>query len=409
MTNHKATILLVDDEPAIHRMMQHIFKRAGYDAISVHSGEEALKTALHGHIDLVILDLSMPKMDGFQVAAEMKKHSRTKQIPIILFTGRDTVENHANALELGVDDFLAKTEHRDIILARVRLHLKLKRMHEQLTDYQHNLERKVAQQTRQLKNASLETIVKLAAASEMRDNETGAHILRMSHYAAAIAGTLGLGKRVVESILYSAPMHDVGKIGIPDSILLKPGPLTPEEWETMKKHPSIGADILSGAKNGFIKMAEMIALTHHEKWDGTGYPRGLKGKEIPLAGQIVAMADVFDALTSERPYKKAFSGVEAIRIIQEGRGSHLAPKVVDAFFTALDEILAIKERFKDTDADKKIPRVWSGQSMAHGSLMQTQQTASAPPNMDASENRKSRSSSFGVALPAQAVSQASLG
>ncbi|WP_028316631.1 HD domain-containing phosphohydrolase [Desulfatibacillum aliphaticivorans] len=376
MQQSKANILLVDDEPAIHRLMQHILEREGYRLLSVYSGEEALGIVAQGGIDLVILDLSMPGMDGFEVARQIKEQPQAFLIPIILFTGRDTVENHAKALEMGVDDFLSKTEHKEVILARVRLHLKLKRMHGRLADYQSNLEKKVEQQTWQLKTASLETIVKLSAASEFRDNETGAHIRRMSHYAAAIAKTMGFNKRVQESILYSAPMHDIGKIGIPDCILLKPGPLTDKEWKIMKRHPQIGASILSGAQSGFIRMAEMIALTHHEKWDGSGYPQGLKGRQIPIAGQIAAIADVFDALTSERPYKRAFSGIEAIRIIQEGRGNHFSPEVTDAFFTTLDEILVIKDKFQDTDQDKQNLYARTYQALAKDVPPQIYQAAS---------------------------------
>ncbi|SHK02404.1 putative two-component system response regulator [Desulfatibacillum alkenivorans DSM 16219] len=379
MQQSKANILLVDDEPAIHRLMQHILEREGYRLLSVYSGEEALETVAQGGIDLVILDLSMPGMDGFEVARQIKEQPQAFLIPIILFTGRDTVENHAKALEMGVDDFLSKTEHKEVILARVRLHLKLKGMHDRLADYQSNLEKKVEQQTWQLKTASLETIVKLSAASEFRDNETGAHIRRMSHYAAAIAKTMGFNKKVQESILYSAPMHDIGKIGIPDRILLKPGPLTDKEWKIMKRHPQIGASILSGAQSGFIRMAEMIALTHHEKWDGSGYPNGLKGRQIPIAGQIAAIADVFDALTSERPYKRAFSGIEAIRIIQEGRGKHFSPEVTDAFFTTLDEILVIKDKFQDTEQDKQNLYARTYQALAKDAQAPIHQTASAMP------------------------------
>ncbi len=201
----------------------------------------------------------------------------------------------------------------------------------------------------EIKEVSLETIHRLLLAAEYRDEDTGAHLQRMSHYAAAIANQMGLGKKMVEAILYAAPMHDVGKIAVPDDILLKPGKLDPLEWETMKQHTILGGKILGGSRGEFMKLAEVIALTHHERWDGTGYPKGLQGEEIPPAGRIIAIADVFDALTSKRPYKKAFALEAALTIIQEGRGTHFDPKVVDAFFAVQDEIVLIMEKYKDAD------------------------------------------------------------
>jgi putative two-component system response regulator len=195
---------------------------------------------------------------------------------------------------------------------------------------------------------SIDTINRLSRAAEFKDEDTGAHILRMSNYAAAVAGKLGVRKAVIESILCAAPMHDVGKIGIPDKILLKPGKLDKDEWGVMKQHTIWGGRILEGGGEGFVKLAEIIALTHHEKWDGSGYPKGLKGKEIPLVGRIVAIADVFDALMSKRPYKEPFSLEKSYAIIQEGREGHFDPKVVDAFFAAQAEILSIMDRYKDT-------------------------------------------------------------
>ncbi len=199
----------------------------------------------------------------------------------------------------------------------------------------------------EIKLASLDTIHRLVRAAEYKDEDTGAHIQRMSQYSAAIARKVGLEGSKMENILYAAPMHDVGKIGIPDYILLKPGKLDLCEWEVIKKHTVIGAEILRGSDAEFIQQAEAIALTHHEKWDGSGYPRGLRGLEIPLAGRIVAIADVFDALTSKRPYKEPFSIEKSFEIIKQGRGSHFDPDVVDAFFAIQDEILSIKEKYKD--------------------------------------------------------------
>jgi putative two-component system response regulator len=223
-----------------------------------------------------------------------------------------------------------------------------------MRNYQEELEAEVAQRTEQLrqaleevKAASLDTIYRLSRAAEYKDEETGAHIQRMSHYAAAVAGKMGLNEETVETILYAAPMHDVGKIGIPDHILLKPGRLEPDEWEIMTQHTIIGARILEGSKAEYIELAKTIALSHHEKWDGGGYPQGLKGSNIPMAGRITAIADVFDALTSKRRYKDPYSVERSLSIIKEGRGSHFDPDVVDAFIAVKKEILDIKEEYKD--------------------------------------------------------------
>jgi putative two-component system response regulator len=224
-----------------------------------------------------------------------------------------------------------------------------------MKDYQRRLEAEVARRTEELRlafeqtrSASLDTIHRLARAAEYRDEDTGAHILRMSQYAAAVARKMGQDANAVEGLLYAAPMHDVGKIGIPDHILLKPGKLDPAEWETMKQHTTIGACILRGSDADLIKLAELIALTHHEKWDGSGYPKGLRGTEIPLSGRITAIADVFDALTSKRPYRQAvFSVEQAYDMIRAGRGSHFDPDVVDAFFAAQAEILVIMEEHRE--------------------------------------------------------------
>jgi putative two-component system response regulator len=255
---------------------------------------------------------------------------------------------------MGADDYISKTAAHAEIVARVRAHLRTKQLKDWMKTHQQNLETEATRRTnqlnhtlKQLRDASLDTIFKLTAASEYRDNETGAHIKRMSHYSALIAQKMELKSKTVETILYAAPMHDIGKIGIPDKILLKPGKLNAEEWEVMKKHTTIGADILNGSNIGFVRMGEIIARTHHEKWDGSGYPYGLKGCKIPLAGRIVALADVFDALTSKRPYKEAFSVEKANRIILEERGRHFDPEVVDGFFSVQDGILKIKETYQD--------------------------------------------------------------
>ncbi|MCD6142374.1 HD domain-containing protein, partial [Candidatus Bipolaricaulota bacterium] len=271
----------------------------------------------------------------------------------VMVTALHDVEDRVKALEAGADDFLTKPVDKTVLRARVQSLLKVKAYNDHMRNYQQELEAEVAKRTEELqqafekvKESSLETIYRLARAAEYKDEDTGTHIMRMSHYAATVARELGLPEDEAESILYAAPMHDVGKIGIPDRILLKPGKLDPDEWKVMKQHTLIGGKILSGSEAGFIKLAEVIALTHHEKWDGSGYPNGLTGEDIPIAGRITAIADVFDALTSKRPYKEPFPLEKSFSIIREGRGTHFDPAVVDAFFAVTDEILAIKERFK---------------------------------------------------------------
>jgi putative two-component system response regulator len=310
-------------------------------------GQEAFDKIAANLPDLIMLDLSMPMLDGFEVATHLKNSPQTRDIPVILISGLDSSQNHVKALDAGANDFLSKTAEPEEILARIRSHLKVKQLNDQLSNYRTSLEKTVSLRTAQLKDASLEIIWRLTAASEYRDNETGAHIKRMSHYSAAIAQKMGLAKKAIEAILYGAPMHDIGKIGIPDNILLKPDKLDDKEWEVMKQHAIIGDNILKGSKIGYVRMGAMIARTHHEKWDGSGYPYGLKGRQIPLAGRIVALADVFDALTSKRPYKEAFSIEKSYRIIEQGRGNHFDPDVVDAFFSIQDQILNIKDKYQD--------------------------------------------------------------
>ncbi len=342
-------ILVVDDDPGIQRMMRRILGRSGYNVFVANGGQEAFDKIVDNLPDLIMLDLSMPMFDGFEVATHLKNNPETREIPIILITGLDSSQNHVKAMDLGVNDFLSKTAKPEEILARIRSHLKIKQLNDQLSDYRASLEKMVALRTVQLKDASLEIIWRLSAASEYRDNETGAHIKRMSHYSAVIAQKMGLAQKTVETILYAAPMHDIGKIGISDKILLKPGKLYAKEWDIMKTHTIIGGNILKGSKIGFVRMGAMIAMTHHEKWDGSGYPNGLRAKQIPLAGRIIAIADVFDALTSKRPYKEAFSINKSNRIIEQGRGNHFDPDVVDAFFSVQDEILHIKQKYQDEE------------------------------------------------------------
>jgi putative two-component system response regulator len=350
----KVKILVVDDEDRNLRLMKLLLTSFGYDVLTASNGEEALEMVHDIPPDVILLDIMMPKMDGFEVAKQLKREEETKIIPIVMVTALNGVEDRVKALEAGADDFLNKPVDKTELRARVQSLVKVKAYNDHMQNYQKELEAEVSKRTIQLRQAlkklkevSLESIFHLCRAAEYKDENTGDHIKRMSHYASAVARKMGLNKQTVEDLLYTAPMHDAGKIGIPDHILLKPSKLNNKEWETMKQHTIVGAQILAGSGAKFIKLAETIALTHHERWDGSGYPKGLKGSKIPLIGRIAAIADVFDALTSKRPYRmKPFSLKEAFNYIKEGRGRHFDPKVVDAFFATKDEIVLIKENIE---------------------------------------------------------------
>jgi len=347
-------ILVVDDEDRNLRLMEALLIPLGYEVVLTQDGSDALNRIKEILPDVILLDVMMPKVDGFEIARRLKEDGETETIPVVMVTALKEVEDRVKALEVGADDFLSKPVDRSELIATVNSQLKVKAYNDHMLNYQRELEAEVDKRTQQLrqaferiKTASLDTIYRLSRAAEYKDEETGDHIQRISHYSMTVGRRLGLNLEDTETILYASPMHDVGKIGIPEHILLKPGRLDPNEWEIMKQHTIIGAQILEGSDAESIKQAEVIALTHHEKWDGTGYPKGLKGTEIPLIGRITAVADVFDALTSRRPYKEAFLLESALGIIKEGRGSHFDPEVVDAFFDAQSEILSTKEQFKD--------------------------------------------------------------
>lgn len=347
----KSKILVVDDEDRNLRLMELLLASLNYEVLTARDGQEALEKVHENPPDVILLDIMMPNMDGFEVARRLKNEEDTRIIPVIMVTALNGVEDRVKALEAGADDFLNKPVDKTELRARVQSSLKVKACNDHMRNYQKELEAEVAKRTKQLRHAlkklreaSLESICHLCRAAEYKDENTGAHIKRMSHYASIVARTLGLNRQTVENLLYAAPMHDAGKIGIPDHILLKPAKLNPEEWEIMKQHTVIGTHILEGSDTRFIKLAETIALTHHEKWNGSGYPRGLKGSEIPLAGRIAAIADVFDAMTSIRPYRRKAVPVEAVfNFLKRERGRHFDPEVVDAFFASQTEIVSLRK------------------------------------------------------------------
>jgi len=349
-----AKILVCEDEEITRYLIRDTLRPLGYRVEFARDGKEAIDKVKEIEPDLILLDIKMPGIDGFEVAKSIKQSERTRIIPVLIVSVLTDSESKVKAFNEGADDFLTKPFDPIELRARVESLLKVKAYNDHMRNYQKELEKEVARRSKQLKKAlyqlrkaSLDTIYRLSMAAEYRDDETGAHVKRMSHYSAVIAREMGLSSQVSERLLLAAPMHDVGKIGIPDQILLKPERLSPSESEIMKQHTIIGSKILAGSKSGYLRFAEIIALTHHEWWNGNGYPRGLKGNQIPIAGQIVAVADVFDALISKRPYKEPYPVDMAFKIIKEEAGTHLSPKVVNAFFKVKDQILKIKERFKE--------------------------------------------------------------
>ena len=319
-----------------------------YQVMAATNGRKALKIAQgNPKPDLILLDIMMPDMDGYEVCSRLKSDPRTLKVPVIFITAMGETENEKKGLDVGAEDYIHKPIEPSIVQARVRTHL-------ELYDQNRHLNRMVHDRTAELYQARLEITQRLGRAAEFKDNETGLHVLRMSHYARLVAEALDVGEEGADLIFHAAPMHDVGKIGIPDKILLKPGKLDPDEWEVMKTHAAIGGEILSGGTSKLMKISEIIAMTHHEKWDGSGYPEGLKGDDIPLEGRIVAVADVFDALTSERPYKKAWSVEKSLALIEEESGKHFDPQVAQAFTKILPDILAFEERFADRTEDIEV-------------------------------------------------------
>ncbi|MBL8490972.1 MAG: response regulator [Rhodocyclaceae bacterium] len=300
--------------------------------------------------DLVIVDYMMPGLDGIEFIRRLREGRLREELPVLMVTADHEREVRYKALDAGATDFLTKPVDRVEFTSRVRNMLAVRRSHLLLTERAETLAEEVRKATAEIVERERDTIVRLAKAAEFRDPETGAHILRMSHYSRLIAARLGYPEDWLDLLLQAAPMHDVGKLGTPDHILLKPGRLTPEEFEIMKQHTTIGWEILKDSASPMLVLAAEIARSHHEKFDGSGYPLGLSGEAIPRSGRIVAVADVFDALTSERPYKKAWEFDRALEFIQQGRGSHFDPACIDAFLAELSSVQDIRRQFQDEEA-----------------------------------------------------------
>lgn len=369
----RPSILVVDDTPDNITLMSGLL-RDFYRVKVATSGERALRIAQSASPpDLILLDIMMPGMDGYEVCRRLKLDERTQDIPIIFLTAKATIDDEQKGLELGAVDYITKPISPPIVLARLKTHIALKASADFLRDKNGFLEQEVARRTREVEAIQDVTVVALASLAETRDADTGNHIRRTQYYVKALATKLS-GHRRFQSFLSphniailfkTAPLHDIGKVGIPDRILLKPARLTPEEFEIMKTHCVLGRDAIEHAEQRlgldveFLDMAKEIAFSHHEKWDGSGYPEGLSGDDIPISARIMAVADVYDALISRRVYKDAMPHDLAVMEIKSGRSSHFDPDVVDAFLEISDEFKDIARRFADTEDDirKKLDHI----------------------------------------------------
>jgi len=350
----KAKILVVDDNSTNCKIVNDLITIMGYDSVMAENGLYALSILEKQECDLVLLDICMPDMDGFQVLEYMKNDSHLCQIPVIMISALDDMESVVRCIENGADDYMAKPFNHTILKARINACLERKRLHDRENQYQGQIEKfnldlqsRVSKQVSEITAAQRSTIFAMAKLAESRDPETGEHLLRIREYVRIICQRLCLltnyvaiiNDNYIENICAASPLHDIGKVGVPDSILLKPGKLTKEEFNEMKTHTIIGAETLREVNrlhpgNDFVRVGIEIAESHHEKWNGTGYPHGLAGEEIPLVGRILALSDVYDALTSRRCYKEAFSHTRSLKIIVDDRGKHFDPDVVDAFVSA---------------------------------------------------------------------------
>ncbi|MCW2278687.1 response regulator [Heliophilum fasciatum] len=359
--DEKKTILVVDDTPDNLALMSALLKDE-YKVKVANSGEKALRIAGGEKMpDLILLDIMMPVMDGYEVCRRLKADERTKTIPVIFLTAKSNIDDEQKGLELGAVDYITKPISPPIVLARLRTHMQLKETTDILRDQNQILERKILKRTQEIQEIQDATILMMTSLAETRDNETGNHIQRTQYYVQALARRLQAHPRFrdvltdgdIEMLFKCAPLHDIGKVGIPDRVLLKPGRLTEEEFTIIKTHAIIGRDAIEhaetqlGRKVAFLQSAKEIALHHHEKWDGTGYPDGLSGDSIPVFARIMAVADVYDALITRRIYKPAMMHHEAVAVITDGKGTHFDPDIVDAFLEAQAEFHQIAARFVD--------------------------------------------------------------
>jgi putative two-component system response regulator len=355
-----ATLMVVDDTPANLNLLRDMLKGKNYRVLTFPDGRMALNAAAKNPPDLILLDIMMPEMDGFEVCERLKADDALKEIPVLFISALTEVTDKVKAFSAGGVDYVTKPFQFEEVSARVETHLRLRKMKIELEKYNLHLEERVNEQVKDISDSQLATLLAVSKMAEYRDDETGHHIERTRTFCRIIAEHLRTNPRYensisdvyVENIFHAAPLHDIGKVGIADSILLKPGKLTFKECEIMKTHAVIGANTLQTVrdkypKNAFVNTGIAIARSHHEKWDGSGYPDGLAGEDIPLAGRIMALADVYDALRSKRPYKPAFSHEKSCGIILEGAGQHFDPAVIEVFLTVKSEFAAIRQQMAD--------------------------------------------------------------
>ncbi len=338
--SRKFKILIVDDNPKNIQVLALILQQEGYDLAFATSGEKALKIASEVHIDLILLDVMMPGKDGFETCKELKNSLKTSKIPVIFLTALSDKENIIKGFSIGGIDYVTKPFNTKELLIRVKTHLQLK-------DYENNLEYKVHELTKEIEATQREIIFIMGAIIESRSKETSNHVKRVAEYSKLLALLYSLPFEEAELLREASPMHDIGKVGIPDAILNKSEKLTSREWEIIKTHAELGYDILKYSQRSILKVASIVAFEHHEKWDGSGYPRGLSGENIHIYGRITALADVFDALGSKRIYKDAWPMDKILKYIRNQSGKHFEPKLVKLFNENLDEFLRIRSRLKD--------------------------------------------------------------
>jgi len=344
-------VLVVDDDQVNCHLISHILQEEGYQADIADSGEAALASVKRSPPDIILLDVMMPGINGFDVARILKTDAASAGVPIIMVTSLEDSKSREFGLSQGVEEFITKPVHPLELKVRVQNLLRLKLANDILKNHNSVLEDEVERRSKELLHSFEEGLYMLMRAAEYRDDETGAHIRRISYYTKHLADALGMDTEYCNTIFLASPMHDIGKIGIPDSILLKPSALTTDEWRVMKQHTTIGAEILTGGSSPYVKMGKEIALSHHERWDGSGYPNGLSGENIPLAARIMALCDVYDALRSKRPYKSAYEHNRCVEIIRNSdkriKRSHFDPEITDAFLANHNSFEDIYEMLSD--------------------------------------------------------------
>lgn len=356
----KYKVMIVDDTPDNIALFSELLKEEYQVRIAL-NGEKAIKLIKEDAPDIILMDVMMPVMDGYQTCRILKSEEKLKDIPVIFLTAKSEAEDENIGLNLGAVDYITKPVNPQIFLSRIRAQLSTKLANDFLKDKNHYLEEEVTQRTKEVTTLQEITIMAMSALAEIRDNETGHHLQRTKLYARVLSEALSrkekyndlLDKRTIQKIVNAVPLHDIGKVGVPDSILLKPGKLTAEEFEIMKTHTTLGKEAIEKAEklmdcpDDFLRIPKEIVYCHHEKWNGSGYPRGLSGEEIPLSARIVALVDVYDALRSKRIYKPAYSHEEVLKIITEERGRHFAEDIVDTFLEQEEAFLRISAQYKD--------------------------------------------------------------